>query len=429
MQKIYRSQLENGVELLVVPQQNALSVAVSVLVRAGTAYESKKENGISHFLEHMFFKGTATLPTPLAIASAFENIGASYNASTGRDVTEYYAKAAPRHADKITKLLWEMYNNSLLDEKMIEKEKGVIVEELHMYEDDPRSKAGQLLEHALFGDQHAGWDIGGTESTVRAISRDTLARYKERRYVGRATTVVIAGAISLSHARALAREYFGALPTGSTQKGGVVTQKSKKRALGAQRKLDQSHLAIGCPTISSTSPWRERYAQLMMASVLGRGMSSRLFQSIREEMGAAYYVGAYPHMYMTHGYLEVYAGLSHGSVEEAVVRIGKELGRLRGELVSQKELKRAQEYIAGSLLVSLDTPQRLAGFYGAQIATGEELETPRQVASRIRSITPKQIQSCAKKFLKPENLRFSIVGPLASKASSLRMRLIREMKS
>ena len=414
MHHVHQKKLSNGLRVLLVPLPDALSVTAAVFVEAGTAYEHKENNGISHFLEHMCFKGTPSRPRPIDITAALEGMGASYNAFTGRDMTGYHVKVAPRYAERAFDIIADIYLHSMVPAHEIEKEKGVIIEEIRMYEDEPRAKVSETLEALLYGDQPAGWSIAGTPKNVTATTREAFMAYRAAHYVGLKTVVVIAGAIDVHKATQWVKKYFTVLPRGTRNENSAATYvHAKPMAQAVHRQLDQTHFALGFHTVPLSD--KRRFALSLLAKVLGSGMSSRLFQRVREDMGAAYYIGATQNFLKTHGYLEVYGGLNHQKVSEVLTAVSQELRQMKETLVSESELKRVKDYTAGKFMLSLETSDDLAFSYGQDLIETGKIETPSQAIARMRAVTATDIRRVAREFLTPERMNLAIIGPYQSK--------------
>jgi predicted Zn-dependent peptidase len=407
MSKPIFKKLPNGVRFVCIPRKESMSVTAAVFVEAGSEYEQKKISGISHFLEHMMFKGTGKRPSPLHIAAELENLGASYNAFTDFDLTGYHATVAAPLFEKAFDVIADMYLHPLLQDEEIQKEKGVIVEEIRMYEDLPRSKVSETLDALMYGDQPAGWSIAGTPQTVTSFTRDDIRAYRAKHYIAPKTIVVIAGNIDPAQALAKTKEYFSQAPKGKAY-GRVPTKKHKGEHVAIiHKKLDQSHFMAGFPAVPFASPEWARVS--LLAKVLGGGMGSRLFQKIREEMGAAYYVGASTTYNANHGMFYIQGGINHGKLREVFTAVLEEVRKIK-ENIGAHELVRAKEYAIGNFLLSLETSSDIATYYGYQQATAHLLDTPEQIVKEFKRVTLDDLKRMANKYLKKEGFRFALVG-------------------
>ena len=413
MNKFKKTILNNGLRIITVPQEG-LSATVLVLVEAGSKYETKNINGISHFLEHMAFKGTDRRPTAMAISSELDGLGAAYNAFTGQEYTGYFVKAKSEFLSKAIDVVADLYSHSILDEKEIEKEKGVIIEELNMYEDLPPRRVAELFGELLYGDQPAGWPIGGRKEIVRQLVRKDIADYRRKHYVAKATAVVVAGAFDEGKLLKELQGAFTDIP--ASKKFGKVKAKEKQtkpQILLQYKKSDQSHLVIGCRAFGISD--RRRAALEVMNDILGGGMSSRLFQRVREQMGAAYYVRSGADLYTDHGYWEAAAGVEHSKLRPVVVAILDEMKKLTGEKVSDEELRRAKDHLSGHSVLELESSDSQALFYGMQEILKQPVLTPKEHLVEIQKVTAEDIKAVAKYIFNNKKLNLALIGPFKNK--------------
>lgn len=407
--------LPNGLRLVLVPRPSSLTSTVFVSVEAGSKYETRAENGISHFLEHMCFKGTTRRPTAMAIASELDGLGAQYNAFTSQEFTSYYAKVKNEFLPQTLDVVSDIYLNPVFDSREIEKEKGVIVEEINMYEDMPARRVHDLFMELVYGDQPAGWNIAGTKAVVRRLTRDDFVRYRSRHYVPRATVVAVAGGFNRDTVARAVRERFGRLPIGPKDgKRRVVEQQKGPRQLVYHKTSDQAHLVLGFRAFALADP--RRYALQVLSDVLGGSMSSRLFHVVREEMGAAYYVRTADDLYSDHGLFTISAGVDVRRIDEVITAILRECTRLKTALISPAELKKAKDHIIGTLFLSLETSDELGGFYGAQEVLKLPLVSPETVARRIAAVTAEEIRVLARALFRPAKLNLAVIGPFRAKS-------------
>lgn len=405
-----KTKLKNGLKVITVPMRDNPTVTVLVLVATGSKYETKEISGLSHFLEHMCFKGTTKRPTAQAIASELDALGCQYNAFTGQEYTGYYAKADAKHFDQVFDVVSDIYLNSTFPEVEIEKEKGVIVEEINMYEDMPQRHVQDLFMTLLYGDQPAGWNIAGTKETVRSFNRAQFVDYKNAHYVPKATTVVVAGKVSQKSVEKKADAVFGSLKNAKKHdKVKVVENQTKPAFLATEKKTDQSHLVLGVRTFDifhKANPVLD-----VLGTVLGGGMSSRLFLKLREELGVAYYVRAANAAFTDHGFFEIRAGVSNGRVEEVTQEILLECAKLATELVGEAELIKAKEYIVGTAKLELESSDAWASYFGGQEVLGRKLESLADYEKKIRKVTARDIQKVAKQIFIDAHLNAALIGP------------------
>src|SRR3989344_3417702 len=283
--------LDNGLRIILSPLPAVRSVTAIILCGAGSRYEKKETNGISHFLEHMFFKGTQRRPTASDISHALDEIGADYNAFTGKEKTGYHIKCASQHLALVCDMLVDMLWNSKFDKEEIEKERGVIIEELNLYEDTPMRRVTEIYEQLLWGDQPLGWDIGGNKDVIRKIKREDFTSYINERYAPNNIVLSIAGDFDREKTVETVKKFFGHTPEKAVGGFLPVSENQKKPALKVTyKKTDQAHLVLGFRAFKIGHP--ERYNAAVLATILGGGMSSRLFVNVREKHGLAYYVRA-----------------------------------------------------------------------------------------------------------------------------------------
>lgn len=406
--------LENGLRLILIPQETSLATTVLVLVETGSKYETREINGISHFLEHMCFKGTEKRPNAFAIASELDGIGASYNAFTGQEYTGYYAKARPTHFDEILDVVSDIYLHQKFDKDEIEKEKGVIIEEINMLADMPTRKVQDAFMELLYGDQPAGWPITGRKEIVQAMTQQDFVDYCANHYVADATVVVIAGKFDEQEAIEGVKKYFSDITTGikSSKVRTVESQEAPRVAL-LTKETDQTHLIMGLRAFDMFD--ERKYALDVLSDILGGGMSSRLFQRVREEMGAAYYIGAGADLSTDHGYMDVSAGIDHKKIDEVITTIIAELKHMAAEPVTEEELVRAKEHLIGGLVLGLETSNQLAGFYGSQEVLERQMMTPEELIQKTQEVTAEQIQAVAQDIVSNERLNLAIIGPFKDK--------------
>lgn len=408
--------LPNGLRVVTVHMKDTPTVTVLVMVEAGSEYETKEKNGISHFLEHMCFKGTERRPTALTISKELDAIGAYYNAFTSEEYTGYYAKSSPKHVHKIFDVVSDLYLNQTFPEAEIEKEKGVIIEEINMYRDLPHRHVHELFSTLLYGDQPAGWSIAGTKETVASMKRDDFVEYRSKHYVPEATTVIVAGAFDEKAVNADIKKTFAALPRSKKDKKVKVKEAQTGPAISVETKTtDQSHLVLGVRAFEMTHP--QAPILKMLNAVLGAGMSSRLFQKLREEMGVGYYVRSSFESFVDHGFFSVSVGADIKRVEEVIKAILAELNKLKTELVPAEELQKTKDHLIGTLALGLESSDSIAEFYGYQELLRKEIRTPSDIVKEIKSVTADQIRTMARKIFIDKNLNLAIVGPVKDQES------------
>ncbi|MDD5627065.1 MAG: pitrilysin family protein [Patescibacteria group bacterium] len=406
--------LKNGLRVVTVPMQNTKTVTVLVVVETGSKYETKKNNGISHVLEHMFFKGTQRRPNTQILASEIDKIGGEHNAFTSEEFTGYYAKAASRHARLLFDLISDMFLNSKLAEQELSLEKNVICEEINMYQDIPMHYVGYLWEQLLYGDQPAGWLTIGTKENVQGFSREDLVNYLKKSYVAANTIIIVAGDIDSQKALTEANNFFGSTRVApKPRKVKVLEKQNEPRILLQTKKTDQSHFCLGVRGYSVHHP--DYYPLEVLTAVLGGGMSSRLFIAVRERRGLAYYVHTNFESYTDHGYLVTQAGVDNNNTEEAVKVVLSELRKAREQKVQEKELNKAKEYLKGKLTLDLETSDEYAFWLAGQEVVRGEMLTEEQIFQKIDAVSSVDAQRVANDIFRNNKLNLAVIGPQKEK--------------
>ena len=387
------------------------SVTVLVMAGAGSRYENRKNSGISHFLEHMAFKGTEKRPTAMDISSLIDGMGGEFNAFTGKETTGYYIKSAKDKMETSIDVLSDMLMHSKFEPEEIEKEKGVIIEEINLYEDMPARKIGDIYEQLLYGDTPMGWDIAGDKDIIRSITRADFMTYLGEFYSASNLTVVVAGGIDSDAAFALVEKYFNPMRQFTPKAFEQLHEAQVKPAvLIKQKQTEQIHIALGVRTIPISSP--KRYPLSLLSAILGGGMSSRLFHEIREKRGLAYYVRSSSDEYADVGTFVSTAGIDPKRVTEAVQVMVDEYGKVsRGEMqLTDEEVTRSKEFLKGHLVLDLEDSRSVSGFYAHQELLEEKIETPEDVLTQIDKVTKEDIESVGKEFFKEQTLNLALIG-------------------
>ena len=409
MASFERMTLNNGLRVVTAPMPQAKSVACFVMIAAGSRYETRESNGIAHFAEHMFFKGTDRRPTARHIAGEIDAIGGEFNAFTGKEYTGYYVKCAAEHRDVALDVLVDMLRHSKFDEEEIEREKGVIVEEMNMYFDTPRDFIDSVYDDLLFGDQPLGWDIIGTKDTVRSATRESFFDYLDRWYRAPRIVAGVGGALGVGlHSRL--EELLGDVQDGSTSgPPPVILPQGGPRVQVHTKQSDQAHLRFGVPSYPIDHP--DRYALGLLATVLGGGMSSRLFTEVRERRGLAYYVYGYNQGYTDTGTLFSQAGVDINRIDDAVTTIAGEFARIAAEPVEADELEKARNYAKGRLILSLEDPKGMIMFGLRGEVLEDRIREPDEVLAGYDAVTAEDIQRVAVELVREERLNLALIGP------------------
>jgi predicted Zn-dependent peptidase len=403
-----RHVLDNGLRILTANLPEAQSVTCMVMLAAGSRYETAESNGIAHFSEHMFFKGTERRPSAREIAGEIDAIGGEFNAFTGKEYTAYYVKCAAEHRDVALDVIADMLRNSRFDAEEIEREKGVIVEEMNMYFDTPRDFIGGVYEDLLYGDQPLGWDIIGRKETVRGATRETFMSYLDRWYKPSRMVLGLGGRVGddvLEKAQAL----FGDLPAAETGEPGPVAPYANGRVRVFTKQSDQAHVILGVPSYPIEHP--DRYALQVLSTVLGGGMSSRLFTEVRERRGLAYYVFGLNHSYTDAGSLYAQAGVDINRIDEAVTTILGELRTIAADVVPSDELEKARNFSKGRFVLQLESPQGLILFGLRREVLERHAPDLSEVLDGLNAVTAEDVQRVAQDLIADDQLRLAVIGP------------------
>ncbi len=405
--------LPNGLRVISATLPQTEVVTVLVLVGTGSRFETMDINGVSHFLEHLFFKGAKRYPDTRAVSEAIDSVGGEFNAFTGKDYTGYYVRLAKEHASVACDVISDMLLHATFKPEEIERERGVILEEINMYEDNPQAKIAEEFESQVFGDQPLGWSIAGPKDVIRKVGRDQIIDYRAKTYVPHNIVVTITGPLSHEESLKLATKYFqftndGAIP--EPQK--FVPQEFSRKHI-VERKTEQAHFWLGTRAYDRNHP--DRHALRVLGTILGGGMSSRLFLSVRERQGLCYYIAANYDRYADTGNFAAYAGVDLTRVNQALRAIEAEFTRIREEIVPATELKKAQSYIKGKLVMSMEDSETVANMIANQQLFYDRFYTLDEQKQFIDNVTVQDIQRVAQDILKPENMALSIIGPFKEK--------------
>lgn len=414
MYKFKLTKLNNGLTILTVPSRESLSFQVKVLVNTGSEFESKQTNGLSHFLEHMCFKGTKKRPSNLCITKELDNVGGYYNAFTGGEYTGFYTQVAKQKKDLALDIVSDIYLNSQFSEQEIKKEKGVIVEEINMYQDDPQSCIWDLWGKLLYGDQAIGWSILGTKANIRSFKRKDLLKYYKSQYRAKSTLVVVSGNFDEKEIISKIKQYFRGIYQGKAKAKKIVKEKqAKPQVLLRNKKTDQTHLILGFRGIDLFD--KRLYALKVLDTIFGGGMSGILFQTIREKLGVAYYIYSVVSCSTDHGFWAVKAGIDNNRLEEVIKSVLKEWQKLKIKPLAPQDIKKAKSYINGTLALQLENVHNVADYLAFQELLKRKIETPEQYLKKIKQVAPRDLQKVAQDLLNPQSLNLVIIGPHKNK--------------
>ncbi len=405
-----RHTLSNGLRVLTAPLSHAQSVACFVMLAAGSRYENQDNRGIAHFAEHMFFKGTERRPTSRDLTTIVDGIGGEFNAFTSKEYTGYYVRCAGADRDTALDVLVDMIRHSKFDPEEVEREKGVILEEMNMYFDTPRDYIGSVYEQLMFGDNPLGWETLGTKETVRGATRDTFLDYIGHWYTPPRIVIGVSGMVGddlFPTLESLVGDMGGAgdggPPPADMRKDGVP------RVRIHQKESDQAQICLGVPSYPLEHP--DRYALQLLATVLGSGMSSRLFLEVRERRGLAYYVYGLNNSYTDAGSLFAQAGVDLGRVDEAVRVVVEQFRRLADETVPADELEKARSLAKGRFVLQTESPQGLILFgLRREVLEGKAAE-PEELLAGLDAVTAEDVQRVGQDIVSDGAPRLAVIGP------------------
>lgn len=413
MIKFEKKTFKNGLRAIVVPMKNTEAVTLLVLVGTGSRYENKDIGGISHFLEHLFFKGTKSRPSPGQVAHVLDNMGAAYNAFTSKEYTGFWVKSASTEFDTALDIVSDILLEPIFKKEEIGKERGVIIQEKNMREDMPYARTADILESVLYGDTPFGRDIIGSSDSISNIQRNQIVDYFKNFYNGLNMVAVIAGNVDSNVVFKKVEKTFRALAEGKAQfKEKVDNSQEEPRIKLIEKKTDQMHFAFG---IRAYDIFDERkYGLGLLSTVLGGNLSSRLWMEIREKLGLAYYVGASPEHYTDAGYLGIRAGVPHEKLEKVLEKIVGILKAVKQNGVSAGELKNAKSFTRGRFALSLESSDEVAMFFGEQELLLREILQPEEILNKIEKVSKNDILKIESDIFKPWKANLVAIGQHSS---------------
>lgn len=401
--------LRGGLKVISIPMQNTDTVTVLMLIGTGSNYEERKQSGVSHYLEHMFFKGTKKYPNAGDLNKRLDAIGAQHNAFTSREETGYWVKAHKDHYPLAIGFVSDILQNALIKKEEVNKERGVIFEEMKMYFDTPRIHVWSVFERLMYGDQPAGWDIIGTKKSLSSFKRSDLVKYWNKQYVSSNSILIVAGNIKTDEVFKTADDLFKSIRKGSAKpRKKLKNFENGPKVKVLEKHTDQAHLVLGVKGYKILH--KDRFVAEVLATILGGYMSSRLFMKIRERRGLAYSVSAVHQTYPESGYLAIYAGIPHKAAYKVPSYIVGEFNRIKTSGVTHEELKRAREHIKGRLAISLESTDEVASYFGMQKLLTDKILTPNQISLRIDKITRDDIKRIANKMFRPNNYYLAYIS-------------------
>ncbi len=401
--------MPSGARRITVPIPAVRSLTLLILVRVGSRFESREHNGVSHFMEHMFFKGAERYPDTMAVAGAIDGAGGSFNAFTSEEVVGYFVKITSHRKEIAYDVLSDMLLKAKFAPEEITRERDVIIEEIRMHHDDPMSQVNTDFHRLFFGDQPLGWDVAGTEEIVSSMTRDDFVEHHRRFYYGGNCVIVAAGDVTQAEHEGLCSKYF----TMEAGEKPAVPQPYARMDTGRifvrERKTEQAHFIFGFPSCAAEA--EDETALKVLSVILGGSMSSRLFHQIRERRGLAYYVNSALATYFDAGIFQVSSGVNLGKINDALKYALEEMDKIRSAPVTAEELTRAKENIKGHTDLALEDSRRVASLYGIREVLYDKIKTPEEIAAEYDAVTAEDILKAAKKYFVNDGMKLAVVGP------------------
>ncbi|MBU1992911.1 insulinase family protein [Patescibacteria group bacterium] len=405
-----KTTLANGLRIITKKLESTKSVTVLILVGAGSRYEDKKNNGISHFLEHMFFKGAEKYKNTKEVSEAIDSVGGDFNAFTGKEYAGYFVKVASTHIGRAFDVLSDMLCNSKFDSAEIDKERSVILEEFNMYQDTPMYQIGWKFEELVYGDQPLGWDQIGTKELISNVTHDDFVKYFKSLYVPGNMVLAVTGNIEHKEVVDMIGKYF---ELGNEKKAfdfeAAKENKGEKRIYLKNKKTEQAHLAIGYPAYPEMH--EDHWALKVLSVILGGNMSSRMFLSVREARGLAYYIHTNTDDYMDTGLISTTAGVDLKRIDLAITAILEQYEKIAFEDVPKEELKKAKEFIKGKMILKLEDSEEYAHLLGKYELLHENPKTPEEIMQAVDKVTVPDVKRVASDLFVREKAHLAVIGP------------------
>jgi len=409
---INKTTLPNGLRVVTHALPGTKSVTVLVLVGAGSRYETRDINGISHFVEHMFFKGAKRYKNTKEVSEAIDGVGGDFNAFTGKEYAGYFVKVASEHADLALDVLSDMLLNARFDQVEIDKERGVIMEEYNMYQDTPMYQVGWDFERLIYGDQPMGWDQVGTKEVIMGVNHEDFVKYKRKLYLPNNTVVAIAGNVKHGEAVKKVSGFFDFEGTKNLKFDAVKQNEGKRRVYLRKKKTEQAHIMLGFPGYPEEHP--DHYAAKILSIVLGGNMSSRMFLSVRERQGLAYYISTSTDDYTDSGTFTTNAGVTVEKIDQAITAIIAEYGKTLQAKIPEAETKKARDFLKGKMVLRLEDSEEYAHLLGKFELLYSKGRTPDEIFKHIDAVTPEAMDRVAKDIFLNDKVYISVIGPYES---------------
>ena len=403
------TRLDNGLRIVTSTMPNTYSVCVTIFVGTGSRYESDDEAGISHFLEHILFKGSKRWATPRELSEAIEGVGGILNGGTDKELTVYWTKVARPHFQLAVDVLSDMFRYPRFQPEEVEKERQVIFEEINMSRDSPSQRVDLLIDEVLWPKQPLGRDVAGSRETIGSISRQNLMDFMARQYLPSNTVIAIAGDVTHDEVVERLHKSFDSWNGGQPKHWyPALDDQNAPRFKVETMETEQANLCLALKGISGQHP--QRFTMGLLNVILGEGMSSRLFLELREKRGLAYEIHSYPQFFLDSGSFIIYAGVDPQKLEAGIEAILQELNRL-SEPIPESEVVKAREFFKGRMLLRMEDTRSVAGFLGGQLLLTDNILTADEIVSRIDAVTAGAMQKLAGKLIVTPKLNLAVVGP------------------
>lgn len=408
-----KTTLDNGLRIVTKKLNGTKAVTVLVLVGAGSRYENQKLRGISHFLEHMFFKGAEKYRNTKEVSEAIDNVGGEFNAFTGKEYAGYYVKVAGENASVACDVLSDMLIHAKFEQKEIDKERGVILEEYNMYQDTPMYQIGWKFENLVFGDQPLGWDQIGTKDLIRGVMQEDFVDYKKKLYTPNNVVIAVVGNIDNDDAVKMVQKYF------ELDGGEKAYEFEGLKGLGSDKvylrdkQTEQAHIAVGFPGYAERHD--DHWVLKLVSVILGGNMSSRMFLGVREAKGLAYYIHTSTDNYIDGGVVVTNAGVDLKRVDEAIKGIIEEYRKLRDEGLDEAELKKAKAYLKGKMVLNLEDSEEYAHLLGKYELLHNSVKSPEEIMKMIDSVKISDVKRVCDDLFKEDLLKLAVIGPFEEK--------------
>lgn len=412
--------LKNGLRVILAPMKETETATVFVMTGVGSRFESRKENGLAHFLEHMFFKGTEKRKAAMDISRELDAIGAEYNAFTGKEYTGYFAKADKKHWMTALDVVSDIFLHAKIQQEEIDRERGTILQEINMYEDMPMRHISDLWEQHLYGDTPLGWSILGPKDNIKTFKRKDFIKYLSRGYVAKNVVIGVAGNINEKKVLEAIKARFDGMREGAKPSYKAMREKQSVPEIRLEhKKTDQTHMLLGVRAYPMDH--QDHYAVAVLSTILGGGMSSRLFMSVRERRGLAYSVHTGGDTYYDAGYVATQCGVEHKNLEETIKVILDEYKLIATELVPKEELSKAKEFIKGKMAMSLEGSDQVVEYLVSQEVLRGKIDLPHDKMKKVDAVTAEDVLRVAKDIFADKKLNLVVIGPHTAKAKLLKI--------